>query len=225
MMLHIIWICTRAYLFAVLVVSAQASQDFPLPNGIRISLTPADRRPFSDEAMPADVLRTGAFSFPSVMAGEYHVTVSGLPQGYYAKQVSFNGIDAQFKPITVGSHTGMAELFVVISASAASIEGVITDSDAQPIAGSTVALYNVNANLYTPDAIKQTDTATDGRFEFSGLAPGRYKVLAFSGVSYGQVQNPDFLSRYPARAAEITVSERERKTITPPHIQVDDGGR
>ena len=54
--------------------------------------------------------------------------------------------------------------------------------------------------------------ATDGRFTFTGLPAGSYRVAALTSVDSAELTNPEFLTALKAGAALVTLADGESKT-------------
>ena len=50
--------------------------------------------------------------------------------------------------------------------------------------------------------------------EYSNLAPGDYKVLAFDSLDAIEYNNPEFLAKYSMRAARVTLAEKTTSPVT-----------
>jgi len=74
-------------------------------------------------------------------------------------------------------------------AATGAIAGTVADVSGQPLAGATVRITNLKTSLET------SVPATDGRFQFSNVAPGRYALSAvaagFVTMEYGAFQAGD----------------------------------
>lgn len=93
----------------------------------------------------------------------------------------------------------------ISAACGATIKGIITDSDGQPMPGTTIQLIAI------PDSTARAHTLadTDGAFSFSGVAPGKYTLLA-SMVSMADA------------TAQTTVRDSARTITLPPIVLKDD---
>ncbi|MCE5308600.1 MAG: carboxypeptidase-like regulatory domain-containing protein [Acidobacteriales bacterium] len=71
------------------------------------------------------------------------------------------------------------ELTVLLKPSPASLSGRVLEDAGQPAAGVPVSLYPVDAELRARvGGVRSTRSNEDGRFQFAGLAPGRYEALS-----------------------------------------------
>ena len=59
---------------------------------------------------------------------------------------------------------------------------------------------------------KRTFAGTDGRFTLSGIAPGRYRILALEELDPDSYRDPKFLSRFLERSHRINIAAGESIT-------------
>ncbi len=52
-----------------------------------------------------------------------------------------------------------------------------------------------------------------GDFQIDGLAPGEYKVFAFDRLDGLEYSNPDVLSEYASKAAQVSLQPNEKTTV------------
>jgi hypothetical protein len=111
---------------------------------------------------------------------EFHAQVGA---DYYVKSIS-----TQFSPraesgaesdgwfgLDIGTS---ATIYVALSSKPASLSGVVT-ADGKPVVGAAVYLERFDPELPNP-RVQLTDVRSDaqGNYKFSGLTPGRYRVLS-----------------------------------------------
>jgi len=162
--------------------------------------------------MPAVADAGGRFSFPGVMPGKYRVSVAGQPAAWTPKSAVFNGRDAldffvEVKPgedqsgvITLTTHPG-------------TLSGMLQDSSGQPTAAYTIIVFPSDERLWAAPArrILATRPATDGRYSFSSLPAGEYRLVAVTDVEPGQWYDPAFLRELSGLALPITLGDGERR--------------
>ena len=54
----------------------------------------------------------------------------------------------------------------------------------------------------------------DGKFQFAGLAPGLYRVVAIPSASKDRLDRPNILERLLAGAKEVTLGPGNFQTVT-----------
>ncbi len=162
--------------------------------------------------VPATADAAGRFSISGVVPGKYRVSVGGPPAAWTPKSAVFNGREAldffvDMKPgedqsgvITLTTHPG-------------TLSGMLQDSSGQPTAAYTIIVFPSDERLWAPPArrILATRPATDGRYSFSSLPAGEYRLVAVTDVEPGQWYDPAFLRELSGLALPITLGDGERK--------------
>jgi 5-hydroxyisourate hydrolase-like protein (transthyretin family) len=169
------------------------------------------RQPGSGLFVPivnSEVEPEGSFLLKSVPEGEYRVTMPLVPSESYIQSVTYGGMDALTRPLTIGEGAA-GPLEIVLSANCGQVEGTVT-SDDKPAAGVTVVLI---PKLNLPDRIEQIVTDQRGRFVLTGVAPGDYSAYAWDNIEEGEYQDPAFLAQFKDSAVKITVEPKGRQTV------------
>jgi hypothetical protein len=117
-----------------------------------------------------------------------------------AVDVLNNGLSADAQPA--------AALEIVIGAKPGRVDG-----DVGRVPNATVALVPA-ARMRRPDLYKTVLTDADGRFDFQGVTPGEYLLVAWNDVEPGAWMNADFLKPYEDRGRLVRVEEGSRQTVT-----------
>ena len=143
----------------------------------------------------------------------YAVKVFGAPENFYIKSAHYGLQDVLQNGLALGAGTPPGVLEIVMGTSAATLEGTITDKEGGP---ETLGLLLVpdQPNLFKAYAFKQGATDSLGKFRFTGLAPGAYKLVAIKDEDEKLV-------------VDVTASEGETKSLS---LKVEsgsasDGGR
>jgi len=162
--------------------------------------------------IPATADAAGRFSISGAVPGKYRVSVGGPPAAWTLKSAVFNGREAldffvEVKPgedqsgvITLTTHPG-------------TLSGMLQDSSGQPTAAYTIVVFPSDERLWAAPArrILATRPATDGRYSFSSLPAGEYRLVAVTDVEPGQWYDPAFLRELSGLALPITVGDGERR--------------
>jgi hypothetical protein len=102
-----------------------------------------------------------------------------------------------------------AEVSILLGVDGPMISGTAVDSEGEPVADAMVVLAEQTTNG-RPVLSLQTDH--NGRFsQRSGIAPGKYDLIAFTGVPSHRVQDPELLGRHRARVKSITLEPSDRR--------------
>lgn len=145
----------------------------------------------------------GKFLAKDTVPGEmYSLTFSRatFPLGTYLARVTQADRDVTPGPLNVVA--GGGDVRVLLKADGATVSGTVQSGEGATEAFVVLAPKNREATHWF-----QTTTShlKDGSFQFSGVAPGRYDLLAFSRNEENNYLNPDYLSRFQARAVTLDI--------------------
>ena len=152
----------------------------------------------------AEAAPDGRLVIKGVLPGRYHVEADP-PPGCFVQKVTYGGQEVPRDGIGIA---GPAPLEVILSSTAATITGLVTDKDGKPVANASVALIPSDANAPT----KSTSTNDAGSFTVDRLRPGAYQLLAWDAVEPGAWEDPEFRKPFEALAIEVKVGPGERQT-------------
>lgn len=162
----------------------------------------------------ASVNPDGTFLFHHVPEGAYRISFFPLPAGFYLGEQAGTGIlEAGIK---VGSDHASRQLDLILSASSASIDGMVLGEGGEvdrPVAGVTVVLVPDLSFRGQPHSYRTSVTNRLGRFTLRGIAPGDYKLFAWQEVQPGAFLDPDFLGAYEERGQSVHLKETERASV------------
>jgi hypothetical protein len=137
-------------------------------------------------------------------AGEYRVTVNGLPAGAYLKEARIGGVDVLELPLSIPGQDGTLE--VVVSTHGGEVRGAIVDARGVA-APSAQAVLVPNRARQRADLYKTIQAGPEGRFEIKGVPPGDYKLFAWESVDPFQWFDPEFMERSEDKGVPVQVSE------------------
>jgi hypothetical protein len=159
----------------------------------------------------------GNFRIENVEPGRWQVKVSGLDGGFYVKEIRYNQVAAPDGLIFV---SGPGALEVVVEDKAAEVEGVVSNgSDRVSRPEIVLAKWPPNPESVFLSTSDRTG-ADDGEFQFLGLAPGEYRILAVAEEAREKLQEPGVLERLMGRAQTVklepaSVQELRLKLVDP----------
>lgn len=150
-------------------------------------------------------------SAESLMPGHYNVRLDGSAlAGFYVKSIRSRETDVQADGLTVtGPET--IDIEVVLASDGGAVEGVVLDKDQHPVPGATIVL--APAQRPRMDLFKTTTTDQNGRYEFTSIAPGDYKLFALDDVEPGAWYDPDFLKDYEKQGEPATLDPKAQATV------------
>ena len=160
---------------------------------------------FAAEGFTASASATnGAFTLRSIWPLTYTVDVQSLCANCYLKSVRYGG---QAAPETGIDFSGDGELEIVVSPSAASLDGVAVDPQGSPAPGATVMLAPADGT----GKILSGKADPRGAFHFGGLRPGAYRVSAWAGVAPDA--SPEAVAPFQAQATAVQLAENAKETL------------
>jgi hypothetical protein len=181
---------------------------------IRVSL--ASLSPLPIPTPPASgVLIDGSFSLTPVVAGNYLVRVSGLPQNFALKSADYGGRDVADLPLEVRAGQNIAGIGVVISDRVTEISGTVPDSEGQLLPDYTVVAFPTDPSNWRPQSrfIQIARPDANGQFRIRGLPPGDYMIVALDDVENGEWFDPAFLDSARRSAVRVSLSDGDTKTL------------
>jgi len=145
----------------------------------------------------------GSFRVVDAPPGVNRAAVTGLNPRFYVKQVRINGaavVDNVF------SLAAPASMEIEVDDKAGTITGSVSDADGHAVNQPYVLLVPSSANAANIfDSVTRTTGDTSGRFQFAGLAPAGYRVLAVSLASADKLDEPHVLDGLLGSAETIAV--------------------
>jgi protocatechuate 3,4-dioxygenase beta subunit len=196
-------------------VQIAALPDFTAAGHVTIAGTP-DRPPrrvlieFAGEGITPRVRASASFpefKFEAQLRPDHHyyARALNLPDDYYLKSVAISGHEMPPDDVLVSGVRGDMEL--TFSAAGAQIEGGLYDSKGDPTRGSILLVPDV-PQPGPPDLYRKTSAGSDGKFNFRGVPPGSYRLLAMESLALNdQVTDPDFARKIAGRGDLISVVE------------------
>ena len=186
----------------------------PPANLTRMSLTvtPVGVPPMTSDAQappPAAVDASGRFTIRGVMPGRYTIAVAGgAPDGFVLRSAVFDGRDVLDIPFEIGPQDQPAAGIVTLTTRVSQLGGVVLDASGQPAFGVTVVVFPDDERLWTPVTrrIQAWRSASQGRYIFSNLPPGDYRLAVMADVEPGQWFDPAFLRSLSA-SVNVTVAD------------------
>lgn len=175
---------------------------------VRISLEPFAQAWATGMAGGSTKDATGTFTIANVAAERYRIRLSGLPQGYYVKNILLGNQDVRATGLDFSSGAASAgELTITLASPAGSIEGIVKDSKDAPTANTTVVLIRREEFAGLTDQILTTNTGPQGEYQFANLAPGDYDILAFEEIEQGAWFDPDVRAQFQNQAKSVKVEK------------------
>jgi hypothetical protein len=148
-----------------------------------------------------EVRTDGAFTLARVLPGDYRVDVFPF-HGGYIKSVRLGNAEALDEGLRVDDSSNTLE--IVLGTDTGSLNGRVRDGKGQNVRSARVVLVpqaRQRHDLYHAVPVSET-----GRFQMSGIAPGRYSLYAWEGAPEGAWKDPDFLELYRKHETKVEIS-------------------
>ena len=146
----------------------------------------------------------GSFQLDEVNSDRYTISVNGLPDGYYVKSVRSGSLDVMAAGLEMSG--GAAPIDVLVSPSAGSVEGTISDPRTdKAFPGATIVLVPRAADR--AELYHRTTSDQEGHFRIRNVVPGEYKVYAWEEVPAWAWMDPDFMRGMAGKGEEVSVGE------------------
>jgi Carboxypeptidase regulatory-like domain len=126
-----------------------------------------------------------------------------------------NSQDITDVPLDVPPGQHVTGVKVVLTQTASTVTGTVTDARKQPVLDATVVLFPVDPALrgYLSRFIRSARPNQQGTFSITATPPGEYLAVAVQALEDGQAADPEFLASVESLAARVTVEEGESKTV------------
>jgi hypothetical protein len=163
-------------------------------------------------AQPVSPDVEGKFVLTNLAFPRHRIIVQGLPPQYYVKEIRLNGEPLPDATATLAPAVNQVE--IVIDDKPGAIAGTVIDGD-KPVSGAMVRLFP--KVLQAGNFAGNVRTDKEGRFQFNGLAPGEYRILALPSATGAQ----------PAGYAEAATAESVAESVAQSvaqSVKVERGG-
>jgi protocatechuate 3,4-dioxygenase beta subunit len=161
---------------------------------------------FGDERPTETPDAEGRFHFPNRPIVRVRVWVTGLGAGFMVREIRYNGSAVVDNIVALNGNAPQHSLQIVVDDKPARITGSVTDGD-RPVGSAHMVLIRWPAS--SEDVFlsaKSVDGDEGGRFQFAGLAPGEYRILAVAPEATDKLDEPHVLERLLGRAERITLT-------------------
>lgn len=188
------------------------------PEKFRVVLSPGDGIQGMGN-LTAETDEQGKYSIADVLPGIWDINVEPIPKGGYIKAMTLGAQDVLTEEMIISASTS-DPLDIVVSSRGARLEGSIdTDRPAgNRRAWVLVAPVGKFSNVFS--FYQSAASNGQGKYEFSGLTPGDYKVYVFDEITPGSWLNPEFMKKYEALGVPVKLDEGVTATAAPRLIEV-----
>ncbi|HXA53180.1 MAG TPA: carboxypeptidase-like regulatory domain-containing protein [Candidatus Acidoferrum sp.] len=168
---------------------------------VQVSLRPVG---FGGQAPRARVGADLAFTLKGVPPLRYAVSANGFPETCYVKSIRYGGADVGPDGVEMTSG-GVME--IVLSATAAAIDVVVSAGDNKTAAGAQVLLLKDGI----PESVRTADES--GMLSLKGLKPASYRVIGWEDVDPEQLWDPEYLRKFENEGKSVKLDASGHEAI------------
>jgi hypothetical protein len=190
----------------------------PMPQDlrrVRMTLSPHGQLTSASGAgtLNVTVEGDGRFSFPNVIPGVYRLRAAGVT-GWTMKSAMAGGRDVVDFPLEIALGADASNILVTFSDRTSGLSGTVQDSLGRPTADHMVILFPVQEQFWIPQSrrIQAARPATNGRFSFSGLPSGEYRLAAVTDIEPGTWFDASFLRQLLVASLPVSLPEGQTRT-------------
>jgi hypothetical protein len=160
---------------------------------------PVFRSPFSQPIGPERLL-----TIKNVREGKYRFRVSLVPSNMYVADIRREGVSVFDDGIDIGGESpGLID--ILLTTGGGTVQGTVMNRG-EPVPKAQVVLVPPPNRRQNPMLYKNGVTDSQGRFTFSAINPGVYKIFAWSGIPPGAPYlNSEFIARFEGRGFPVDV--------------------
>lgn len=167
----------------------------------------------------AEVNDDWSFKLEGASRESFTLRMTGLGDTYI-KSVRLDSQDVTLTGIDLSSAATGSKLEIILGEKAGSVDGTVKEGEKAAV-GRPVTILPDPAQPMQPYLIKTATTDADGKFHVAGLAPGKYRVYAWTEIMADNYTDTEFMRRFQNDGGRIEVKEGSAEQVTLPLIKVD----
>lgn len=185
-----------------------------LPPRLMVSAFPVEIFTMLGPVMPAPVQDDLTFELKST-PGRFRVNLAPAGMGWAIRSVRLNGADVTDAGFEIKANEEVAGLEVELTNKLTTISGLVTNARGDGVKDYSTLVFPQDSALWSGNPRYQGMGRPDqeGRFKIAGLPPGEYYIIALDAIDTAEVGDPEFLERIRAKAARLSLTEGETKTM------------
>jgi len=182
-------------------------QNVPDLTRVRVRVLPRDNAMF--EGLDTQVEPTGAFVLTHVVPDEYGFDVLNVPSGFYPKSIRIGNREVDSTGITVTDGGVGMPIEIVLSDHGGTVEGSVITNEQQVAPSALIVLVPEAEGDPRPDLLRQTTSDQGRTFSLKGIAPGKYRILAFESLEDpGVCMDPEFMKGVADKGQVLAIEEK-----------------
>ena len=191
-------------------VSFDGAAAQPQLNRMRVTLGPLGQsmQQSGISTFTGTVDANGRFTFLGVSPGQYRIRATGAA-GWTLKGVMADGKDTLDFPLEVKPGENISNVNVEFTDKFTDLKGTIQSQTGQPTSEFTVIIFSSDQRYWVANGrrVRSARPSTDGKFSFSGLPAGDYRIAAVTDVEPGGWTDPAFLQQLMNASLSVRLVE------------------
>lgn len=184
---------------------------------LAVELTAPMGRAVGQNMLRATPAADGSFAFDQVPPGVWDINVRPVPNGGFIKSMRLGDQDVLTEEMEIGMRPP-GPLQIVVNSRGGIVSGQVEGESAKETR--TIVVLAPETKFRHVMSFYRMTPAKEGKFEITGVTPGKYRVLAMEPASAGfDVRNPDFLDRFTEEAVAVEVAEGAEVKASPNAIR------
>ena len=149
------------------------------------------------------------------LAGPTLFRVANPPSGWNLKAVQLDGADITDTPHEFKGGETITGLEIELTNKSTRINGNVTDSQDQPVKDYAVVVFSDDNARWVPQTryIRAARPDQQGKFQITGLPPGRYLAVALDYLEQGSEMDPNLLEQLKSKATSVSLDEGETQQL------------
>jgi hypothetical protein len=169
-----------------------------------VEALPIDPQSAGRAPLPARVAADGSFKISGLVPGEYLLRLQDrTATRSYIRNITYEANDIlNFPWHLTGAGNGTIE--IVRRSGSARLTGTAINARSEPAAARVVLLPEAR---FRSDLYRSVAADRNGRFTFSDIEPGDYRLFAFEVLETGAEFDPEFMKSYELQGSGIHIAE------------------
>jgi hypothetical protein len=142
--------------------------------------------------------------------GTYELEFQGIPADGYVQSVRAQDRDVLVEGLNIAGDT---ELEIVLARGGAIVSGAVRTKTGELISDATVALIPDAPYRGAGPRYRSSVTDLNGKFELHGIAPGKYRLLAWSDIQGAAYRNSESMKEFDAHGTPVTIGKGTHEIV------------
>jgi len=146
----------------------------------------------------------------AAVPGQYQINFQQMPADAYVLLAEVGGQDILSGPVEI---TADVDVNVVLVTPGSVVEGAVRDANGDKLADAVVALVPDAPLRFAGPLYRSVISDVNGNFELRGIAPGSYRLFAWTELEGAAYRNAEFMKEFDDRGKPISIEKAARVSI------------